>query len=213
MPYSTSPAFDQFAAELQKIAPFRIHYKDESPEMSALNLVVSLFCPDFMSRFTTVIGRRVYFPSRDFVAQRPQASIRILAHEAVHLLDSQRWGFGTLALAYLFPQILALGVFLYPWLGLWAFSFLIFLAPWPAPFRFYFEARAYALDCLTAYPEHREAAIFRVSTHFDSWDYYRMFPFPQAVQEELRHWMDRTESGQEKDLMKILLIYEMSMES
>ena len=202
--------FEQFSEELNHLVPFRIRFKDESWEMQVLNLLVMWFCPEFLTRFTTVVGSTIYFPSRLYVKHHPRSAIRTLAHEAVHLLDAQRWGFGTLALGYLFPQVLGAGVLFFPWIGPYALIFLVFLAPWPAPFRFYFEARAYAMDYLTSDPYFREATLQGIARHFESWDYYRMFPFPDQVEEQVRHWAERAEGGEDKNLLRVLLIYEMA---
>lgn len=205
-------SFDAFATELRRLVPFRIRYKDEAWEMYLLNLAVVWFCPGFMTRFTTVIGSTIYFPSRQDSQQHPQAAMRTLAHEAVHLLDAERVGLPWFMLGYLFPQVLTLGVFSFPWLGAWAFLFLLFALPWPAPFRFLFESRAYALSYLTLPAIQRPYTLANICHHFDSWDYYRMYPFPAQVEAQVRHWAAQAEQGQDKDLLKVLLIYEMAAE-
>ena len=205
--------FEQFAEELQQLTPYRIRFKDEAWEMQLLNLLVMWFCPEFLTRYTTVIGRTIYFPNRLYVRHHPRSAMRTLAHEAVHLLDQRRWGTGLFALSYLFPQVLGLGLFLFPWIGAYAFLFLIFVAPWPAPFRYYFEARAYALDYLTAAPPFRDATLRGIAHQFESWDYYRMYPFPDAVEAKVLHWARQAEEGNDKNLLKVLLIYEMATEA
>lgn len=206
-------SFDYLSAELKALTPFRVRYKDEAWEMQVLNLFVMWFCPGFMSRFTTVIGSTIYFPNRAYVEQHPRAAARTLAHEAVHLLDAERIGFFLFALSYLFPQILVLGVFSFPWIGPWALLFLLFALPIPAPFRAYIESRAYAMDYLTTGPALREAALVGITSHFSSWSYYRMAPFPEAVSEQITTWANAAETGQEKTLLKVLLVYEMAVES
>lgn len=204
--------FEKFADELKQIAPFTIRYKDESWEMQVLNLFVMPFCPEFLSRFSTVIGNTIYFPNRSFIRMNPDAAMRTLAHEAVHILDMDRWTPGLFAGAYLFPQILALGVFLFPFLGIWALLFLLFLLPIPAPFRSYFEVRGYTMDVLTAAPQHRKAVLDQAVQQFTGWNYYKMFPFEASVRAQITHWVHKAEKGEEKNLMKILLIYELVVE-
>jgi hypothetical protein len=214
MPKTTCmTAFDQFSAELQQLTPFRIRYKDEAWEMQALNLLVMWFCPQFMSRFTTVIGSTIYFPSRLYLQRYPKSAMRVLAHEVVHILDAERVSFPAFMLGYLFPQILTLGVFAFPWLGPWALLFLLFALPWPAPFRFHFESRAYALDYLTTEASHREAALEGISHQFGNWEYYRMYPRPEAVARQVKHWAQQAETGEDKTLLKVLLVYEMADET
>jgi hypothetical protein len=205
--------FDQFTAELQKVIPFRIRYKDESWEMQVLNLFVMWFCPAFMTRFTTVIGSTIYFPTRHYQQQYPQSAMRTLAHEVVHLLDAERTSLPLFMLGYLFPQVLALGVLTFPILGPWALLFLVFAAPWPAPFRYHFESRAYAMDYLTAPLPQRAAVLEGMTRHFAGWDYYCMYPFPEQVASQILHWAECAERSQDNDLLKVLLIYEMTVEA
>ncbi len=200
--------FDRLVQEFQALVPFRIRYKEEAWEMQFLQALIGWFCPGFLTRFTTVIGSTVYFPNRAYVELYPEAAMRTLAHEAVHLMDADRLSWPVFGFAYLFPQILAAGVLLFPWLGLWALAFLVFLLPIPAPFRARFEARAYALDMLTARPDQRQDCVEGAIQHFESWNYYRMYPFPDLVEEQLYYWAETIESGQEKTLLKILLVYE-----
>src|SRR5688500_17636861 len=47
--------------------------------------------PEFMTRFTTVVGSTVYLPQP--VDQLPREVLAgILAHELVHQIDQRRWG-------------------------------------------------------------------------------------------------------------------------
>lgn len=205
--------FEQLEQELQKFVPFRIRYKDEQWEMQLLNLLVFWFNPSFLTSFTTVIGSTIYFPTRSYVTQRPEDAMRTLAHEVVHLLDMERIGFFPFMVAYGFPQILALGVLSFPWLGWWACLFLIFALPWPAPFRARFEARAYALDLLTCPPTYRLRMKTHVEELFAGWSYYRMYPFKDQVYPMVKAYVDKVENAQEPTLLKVLLVYEMVAES
>ena len=84
---------------------FEVRFKDTSLFMKFLGLLVTPFNPEFMTSFATTIGKRVYFPSRDFYVSDPQGSLFVLGHEYVHAWDAKsRWWF---KLSYLFPQILA----------------------------------------------------------------------------------------------------------
>lgn len=205
--------FEHLAKELHTVVPFNIKYKDESWEMQVLNLFVIWFCPNFLTQFTTVIGNTIYFPSRAYVRWNPDGAMRTLAHEVVHILDMDKWTPGFFMGAYLFPQILALGVFTFPFFGLWSLLFLIFLLPIPAPFRYYFEARGYAMDVLTAHPGHRAEMVERSLDHFTGWNYYKMYPFEEQVREAIKGYVVRAEAGEDKDLMKVLLVYELVAEN
>lgn len=204
--------FEKLAEELQGVVPFRIRYKDESWEMQLLNLVAMWFCPTFLTQFTTVIGSTIYFPSRTYVEMYPDSAMRTLAHEAVHLLDSEQVSLPVFMFTYLFPQVLVSGVLLFPIIGWWALGFLIFALPIPAPFRFYYESRAYAMDVLTSAPEHRAFTFAHALQFFDDWNYYKMYPFRDQVKDSIRSWIKKAERGEDKNLLKVLLVYELVVE-
>ncbi|WNJ18602.1 hypothetical protein [Pontibacter sp. G13] len=205
-------SFDKLVAELNAIAPFRIRYKDESWEMQILNLFAVWFCPTFLTHYTTVVGSTVYFPSRAYVRMYPDRAMRVLAHEAVHLLDMERYHPAAFMVSYLFPQIFAIGVFSFPWLGAWSLLFLLFLLPIPAPFRAFFEARAFAISLLAAPAEDREQELARCMDQFSNSSYYFMYPFDDQVKEQILKWIAEAETGRDPDLLKILLVYEMVSE-
>lgn len=177
--------------------------------MQVLNLLVWWFCPDFLTRFTTVIGQTIYLPSRAYVQQHEASAMRTLAHEMVHMLDQERFTKPVFMLGYLFPQILAVGVFSFPWLGLWSLGFLLFLLPWPAPFRAHVEIRAYALDILTSSPGQQAQVLAWASHQFSSWSYYKMYPFTSEVEHALQRQVRRVEKGEDAHLLKVLLVYEL----
>jgi hypothetical protein len=100
----TLKAFEGFVAK--HIPGFEVRYKDESYLMAILGVLAAPFNRDFATRYTTTWGKRVYFPSREFYRVDPSRSFRILAHEFVHLWDSQEhWYF---KLSYMMPQLLVL---------------------------------------------------------------------------------------------------------
>ncbi len=201
--------FEQLVEELKVHVPFRIRFKNEATEMEVIAAFVEPFSPDFMENYTTVIGSTIYFPDRFSLMQNEERAMRTLAHEAVHLLDAERWRMPFFSLAYIFPQVLALGLFSFPWLGWWAFLFLLFLLPLPSPFRYYFESRAYAIDLLLSPPERQESMMQHIIRQFSGWGYYKMFPFPKLVEKGIRKWMRKAEKGEDQILVKVLLLYEM----
>ncbi len=205
--------FERFAEELQVLTPFRIRYKEEAWEMQILQALIGWFCPGFLTRFTTVIGTTVYFPSRAYIENNPEGAMQTLAHEAVHLIDAEKISWPAFAAAYLFPQILAIGVFTFPWLGLWSLFFLLFLLPIPSPTRARIESRAYALDILTHHPEAKNRILFHAIEQFEGWNYYKMYPFPSACKEQIEYWAKAIESGEEQSLLNVLLVYEWVVET
>ena len=65
--------------------------KVDSPLMRALGRVLQPINPDFMERYTTVIGSTIYLP-RPKATFPPDALAQTLAHELVHQLDMQALG-------------------------------------------------------------------------------------------------------------------------
>lgn len=96
--------------------------------MRALGHLLRPINPDFMTRYTTVIGATVYLPRP--LAEIPREQLaQILAHELVHQLDMYGYGLG-FYLSYL-------------------------LTPLPVwrTHRAYWERRAYAVDLILAHLE------------------------------------------------------------
>lgn len=205
--------FDSLVKEFQGITPFRIRFKDESWEMQSMYVFIWWFCPKFLTSFTTVIGSTIYFPSRDYIRHNESAAMRTLAHEFVHILDAERWSEPVFMFSYLFPQIFALGVFTFPFFQYFSLLFLLFLLPFPAPFRFYFESRAYALDVLTGAGSAKIDSIEKYASQGKSWSYYLMFPFTILGQEIIHRWVDSAEKGKDPIILKVLLVYEMVKDS
>jgi hypothetical protein len=184
--------FDEFVNRLCGVIPLKIKYKDESWEMKVLNYFVKWFNPTFMTNFTTVIGYTVYFTSRTYIKSYPRQAAQTLAHEAVHLLDTQRLGFPIFAFAYLFPQILAVFALLFP-INIYFLLFLLFILPFPAPFRAYLEARAYAIDILSG-----RRKVDEVLFYFTNWDYYKMYPFDNQSKSLIKFWVENPDAIMKK---------------
>lgn len=97
-----------YEALLAKYIPgFRVKYKESSTFMKVLAFLIFPFNPEFQDRYTTTIGKTVYFPSKEQYEARPEKSFFTLFHEAVHLWDEKEHPF-LFKLSYLFPQILAI---------------------------------------------------------------------------------------------------------
>lgn len=180
--------------------------------MQFLNIFVIWFCPDFMTHYTTVVGRTIYIPSVKMQTTDEDALMRIIAHEVVHILDSEKWSLPVFISGYLFPQILAAGVLLVPLIGLWALFFLLFLLPLPSGFRLYFESRAYAMDVLTSSKSRQSAVLLHSASLMTSWNYYCMHNSEEVVQDYILHWIEAAENGKDLILSKVLLVYEMVQE-
>lgn len=93
MRHYTTNDVDELESRLRAELPgFRIAYKDESRWQRAIATLVHPFNRRYLSDYTTVLGRTVWMPSRDWRArQSPYALVALLRHEAVHLRDMRRF--------------------------------------------------------------------------------------------------------------------------
>jgi len=192
---SSMAKFNLFQAYLQRSYPFEIKYKNESLFMKILSYIL-FFNKTFMTNYITTIGNSIYFPSKEFIQNDEESAITILAHEVVHVKQSEDYGRVLFSLLYLFPQCLALFAFLSVlavfWLPfLWCLCFLVFLAPIPAPWRTKFELEAYGMSMYMMdlqmrrleYPDdqrEKELALFYIrinNKQFKGPAYWFMWPF------------------------------------
>jgi hypothetical protein len=177
-PSGTGPADKEILRRLswayETYPGFVVILKSESYLMRAIyyGALMFLWNRNFMTTFTTTIGRRMYTPSP---LSGPQG-LALLAHELCHVADAKKVTLPLWVFLYLFPQCLAIGALL----AFWKIGFLLclaFLIPWPAPFRVWAEFRAYTITLL----ELRrcgvnigEQEIQWLHGVFCGWAYYRM---------------------------------------
>lgn len=132
----------------EEFPDFQYVDKRKSTLMKLLSKLL-FFNREFMTRYITVVGNKVYVPTLPWKENSPYTACEVLSHEWVHMKDAKRLGI-IFKLLYLFPQVLAplalLGFF-----NPWFFLFAICLAPIPAPFRAYFEFRAYVVSVAVRY--------------------------------------------------------------
>jgi hypothetical protein len=195
--------FESMVVMIQKDIPgFRIAYKDESIFMKQLGSVISMFCPTFMTNFTTTIGTTVYFPSYESVARDYKAAWKTLAHEYVHAWDYARNPV-CFALRYIMPQALTVAVLLatFAWVNLWwlvALLALVAIGPWPSRGRTEIELRGYsmtiAVDVWTG-GDVSPSTVNWITKVFIGWDYYRMASDANEIHERLTKAVDRLKSG------------------
>jgi len=96
-----SARFEQIVADLRReFRTFRLVPKDRSLLMRVIyhGLGMRLWCPDFMTHYTTVIISVVYMPA-DLLGT--DAGYRTLRHERVHMRDCWNTGVLPFALSYL----------------------------------------------------------------------------------------------------------------
>jgi len=84
----------------------RIEFKEQSFGQKLLGYLVFPFNHQYMTRYSSTFAPVVYFPSKDYYESNPKSSFTVLAHEFVHLLDTQQQPFW-FRFTYMFPQTLA----------------------------------------------------------------------------------------------------------
>ena len=104
----TPPAHcpDRLLEELVRELPgLTVIHKERDVLSRAIDLALRVLTlggqREYSSRYTTVIGRRIYLP-RGWEARSPEERYVTLRHEAVHLRQFARHGLLPMALAYLF---------------------------------------------------------------------------------------------------------------
>jgi hypothetical protein len=101
------PQFERYLKT--QIPDFSVEFKDESRLMGLLGFLLGPFNDQFLSRYVTTWGTKVFFPSRAAYKTRlPLNVLMTLSHEFVHLWDSKKHGFWGFKRTYLTPQIYSL---------------------------------------------------------------------------------------------------------
>jgi len=165
-----------------------VRYKDEHWWWRALGT-------ELCENFVTTLGTTVYFPSREWVRYGQHWAWMALCQEAVHVEAFRRHGVMFYPL-YCFPQWLALLALLSPVIGsLWPLAFLVFVAPWPALWRYRFELRAYAMGLAVGYWYHRRGISPSTKevtvSYLTGPSYYFMWPFKRIVAQDIGRWSKR----------------------
>lgn len=151
----------------------------------------------FMENYYTTLGNTIYLPVGAAANHDPETLTRVIAHECIHILDSDRLTGPLFKFLYLFPQSLAvfslLSVFaVWNIQFLWCLLFLLALAPIPAPFRYFFELRAYRIAVLFARKrdklddESMNGVYDWVIKQLSSSLYYFTWPFPNMILKHLK---------------------------
>ena len=176
-------AFNELVTKAQTYFPnLQIKYKDQDPLMKVLSALL-FFNPGFKNQFITTIGNTIYWPNQEFVQNNTKAVSEIFIHECTHMYDEKRIGSVPFKLGYLFPQILALPMLLLLFVLTWKIVlplFLLYLLPWPAPFRAYFERRAYFVSMRVGYSLYGWDPVLsapQYTKNFKTSAYYFMMPF------------------------------------
>lgn len=117
----------QFETALRPQAPnLKIAFKDQSRIQKFLGVLLYPFNPLYLTEYVTTFGSTLFFPSPTLYAKAPDANFTTIAHEFVHIYDSQRDPL--FRLKYLFPQVLVvIPLAVYGWLA-GAYAWIIALA-------------------------------------------------------------------------------------
>ena len=179
-----------------------IKAKSSSKLMKAIGWLFSItrISPEFMTRYITTIGNTVYYPDDMLENPNEESMLRVVVHETIHVADSKTFTSPLFSFLYLFPQSLAalsLLSLLAVWkIGfLWCLLFLLCLAPFPAPFRYWFELRAYRTSILFArkndkLTDEEMVPIYEwIEKQLCTNLYYWTWPFPKTVR---KHLMDES---------------------
>ena len=177
---------------------------------------ITKISPQFMERYYTTIGETIYAPDTALEHPVVENLIRTVAHETVHIADSNKLTGALFKFLYLFPQSMA-SLALISLLAplslkfLWCLLFLLCLAPLPAPFRYLFELRAYRMQILFSRKEDKltdEQMVFIyewIEKQMCTSLYYWTWPFPKTVRKHLQDetWMGK---GIYKDTLKWIVV-------
>ena len=187
---------------------FEFINKKESTLMKWLSKLL-FFNKRFMTSFITVIGNKMYVPMLPWKENNPYGACEVLAHEFVHMKDNQRLG-PLFKFLYLCPQILML-LSVFAFWNPWWFLCLGFLLPIPAPFRAYFEFKAYVVSMAVCWwllstapdPNH-------YIKQFTTGNYYWMFPFEGVLGKKFEQELERIQADDlksyEQEIKKALKV-------
>ncbi len=182
---SNEEFFDRIEKFANKRYGAQIKFKNESWMMSLLGKIL-FFNPKFMTRFVTVIGKSVYFPSRERMEKGPVMAAQVLCHEMIHMDDERTVGSLLFRLSYLFPQWFSLLAFSAFFVGPIGLGFLIFLIPWPSFFRAFWELRGYAVTDAVHYNLFGQFTSKEwMSKQFTSGSYFFMWPFSKMIEKKI----------------------------
>jgi hypothetical protein len=169
---------DVYLKSLKYFPNVKIKFKNESMFMKALSILL-FFNKDF-DKYITTIGETIYFPSKEQLYKNQDSSIQVYLHELVHVNDY--YNDKLFKIKYLLPQILFIP-FLLTLLISWKISLLglLFLLPLPAYFRAQYELKAYVAQLYVKSKMNKNIDYYneanKIYSHFDSSDYYYMYPF------------------------------------
>lgn len=182
------------------IKKFEVVDKESSTFMKRLNFFVRIFNKDFMTKYSTTVYPKVYFPT----GMNPYTKWTILAHEWIHLRGGKKSQIAFM-LRYFFPQwlvVFSLLAFLAIWFSkLWLLALLaiLFAAPLPAIGRMKEELDGYTMSMAVFYWRTgyiRDSYKTWLATQFTSSAYYFMWPFKRSIMRKLHSRANKIKLGE-----------------
>ena len=153
---------------------FDVRFKDESRLQRLIARLVWPFNRHYLTRYTTVMFGKVYFPSRRwYTLSDPFDLYALLRHEAVHLRDAQR-----------LPVLFELSYLLCLPVGLTARAFWEWRG-YAETFRVWAAVKGEIPDWL----------VEATARHFTGADYLYMWPFPRDIRRRLERLRAELLSG------------------
>ena len=147
----------EFACK-QTVRGFKIRFKNESRWQKLLGFLM-FWNRGYMTDYISTFFPTVWWPSRPHYSQDAWSTFKVLAHEWVHLLDGgkHRVWFGFSYISVQVWCVISVFALLSLWFGPWFLFFLaglLFLAPWPSPWRVKWEVRGYTMGMAINYWKH-----------------------------------------------------------
>ncbi len=202
------------------IPGFEVRYKEDNLISKIIAVLVWLFNRDYMTSYTTTRYPKVYFPSRQYVEDRPMRAVKILFHEFVHLSDRKRLGVW-FTIGYALPQLLAvvllIALAVSAFVGSWVLSVcvmvavLAFMSPLPAHWRMKFEMRGYTMNmAINLWRFSSVTARTRdwIAKQFVGPAYYFMWPFPNDVDKRIEAAVSVLEQSNKADVDVYEVVYD-----
>ena len=199
-PFTLQPVVQKY---LDEVAPkgAAVTRKSTSTLMKVLRVGAKVFNPNFDTYFTT-IGNTIYVPDA-FYDKTPASALEVVSHECIHIKQYQTYGllyylgYGSTQLLgglLLLPIIVLLALTSAAW-GWWVGALLAILgmlAPVPAPFRYWFEKRAYRTSLLMGQYVYGlgegslDATREWIAEQLSARWYYWCWPFHDSIMTDLR---------------------------
>jgi len=175
----------------------KVKNKKHSKLLKILRPILELFNKDYWNGYITTLGNTIWVPPHWNEETDTKSQLDIIAHEVMHVLQSQKLTSPVFRFLYLFPQSLSglalLSFLAIPFGASWLLCllFLLVLAPIPAPFRYMFELEAYRVRLV--FYEHawrtsqaqKQEAKDKIINNLSKADYYFTWPFPKTIQKHL----------------------------